>query len=292
MEKRAIWSVELSPMAITAGLAVVALIGTMLWQIAISWKNSSVSATGKTPVAITEQTGASDNINWQRALEGWATSGAEGEEAPPDPDGISNIAGNVLGTLIGSYTAMKDAGVYTPLQGERIAESVAANLRANVSYRLYGFSDIKTDPDLPAEILPEGEARADASLSRILAYRSDLRIALEPLLENSAYELDVFAYYIETGDKSRLAELQSAAKNYRTAIANVLLVVVPSGAAMHHLDILNALSEFEAVLEKMAANADDPYAVAALLRTFNGAEANMLTSFNALAGYFRNHSNT
>jgi len=126
----------------------------------------------------------------------------------------------------------------------------------------------------------------------MLVYRSDLRIALEPLLENQSYELDIFASYIDTGDKTHLVELQRAAEGYHTAIEKVLQVVAPKNALTYQLDILNALSEFEMVLEKMAMYADDPYAAAALLRTFSGAETNILTSFDALAGYFRSYTRT
>lgn len=261
-------------MVITAGFAVAALIGTVAWQAIRSWREPAEEIR----VAITEETknsGPNNDIRWQRALEGGLVDDGKGGYVLNDPDGLSNIADNVLGTLVGSYVAMKDAGTYTPAQGNRIAETVSSDLRANISYRIYGASDIKTEPD--------------TSLSRMLAYRSDLRIALEPLLENQSYELDVFASYIDTGDETRLAELLHAAERYRTATENVLQVVVPENALTHQLDILNALSEFEMVLEKMATYANDPYAAAALLRTFSGAETNMLTSFDALAGYFREH---
>jgi len=274
VETRHIQLERFSPMVITAGFAVAVLIGTLAWQATRSWREP----TEEIRVAITEQTkklDSNNDIRWQRALEvGLAGDGNEGDVLN-DPDGLSNIADNVLGTLVGSYVAMKDAGTYTPAQGNRVAETVSSDLRANISYRIYGTSDIKTDPD--------------ASLSRMLAYRSDLRIALEPLLENRSYELDIFASYIDTGDEAHLAELRHMAERYRTATENVLKVVVPENALTHQLDILNALSEFEMVLEKMATYANDPFAAAALLRTFSGAEVNMLTSFDALAGYFREH---
>jgi hypothetical protein len=181
-----------------------------------------------------------------------------------------------LGTLVGSYVALKESGTYTPSLGAEVAGTIAENLRADISYRMYTANDIKND--------------ADASLARMLSYRSDLREALAPLLKNTVYELEVFAYYLETKDGRYLDELNDIAQNYRTATESAVKVVVPTSAVAYHIGILNALSEFEAVLQKLATNADDPFASAALMRTLGDAETHMLLSFEALAGYFRKHS--
>jgi len=263
-------------MTTAAGFAILALIGATAWQLTASWRDAEVSSAGdNTKVSNTGSTALSDSyFNWQRAPESSLTSGTSANTS--DPDGISYIEDNVLGTLVSSYVTMKDSGTYTSSSGEQVAEIIAADLRANISYRTYSQADIETV--------------SDTSLSRTLLYRNDLRIALEPLLENTDYELEVFAYYLDTNDATYLDKLSRMSENYRTATENSLGVVVPSDAVAYHVDILNALSEFEATLAQMTKHADDPYAAAALLRTFNTAEIHMLTSFNALAGYFRDYS--
>ncbi len=47
------------------------------------------------------------------------------------------------------------------------------------------------------------------------------------------------------------------------------------------------MEEFAATLDQLAAHADDPFASVALLRGYNQAETDMLTSFNSLASYFK-----
>lgn len=264
-------------MTVVAALSILALIVAITWQSTSSWRNIKVVDVAPVRVSIGRTGTAEGSPNWQRALESSesSTSTMTGVSSD-DPDGLSNIGGNVLGTLVGSYVAMKEAGIYTPSRGQDVAESIAKDLRADISYRLFSENDIKSD--------------ADISFSRMLSYRSDLRIALEPLLKNPAYELEVFASYLDTKDTSHLEDLRNIAQNYRAATESAVNILVPEDAVPYHLAILNALSEFEAVLEKMTANADDPYATAALLRTFGGAEANMLLSFDALAGYFREYS--
>ena len=264
------------PITLAAGFAILALIGATAWQLTGSWRGAGVSsARDNTEVSTTDSNALSESyFNWQRASENLLTSDTSTDTS--DPDGLSNIGENILGTLVGSYVAMKDSGTYTPSAGEQVADFIASDLRADVSYRTYTSGDLKTDPDV--------------SLSRILSYRNDLRIALEPLLQNTAYELEVFGYYLDTNDASGLVELNRMAGNYRSATKNAVSIVVPSDVVAYHVGILNALSEFEATLAQMTKHADDPYAAAALLRTFNNAEMNMLTSFNSLAGYFRDHS--
>ena len=64
-------------------------------------------------------------------------------------------------------------------------------------------------------------------------------------------------------------------------------VAVPRDALSFHLAILNALEQFAAALNTLAANADDPLAAVVVLRAFNQAETNVLTSFASLAKYYR-----
>ena len=264
------------PITLAAGFAILALIGATAWQLTTSWRGTEVSsARDNTEVSTTDSNALSESyFNWQRAPESSPASDTSTDVS--DPDGLSYIEDNVLGTLVSSYVTLKDSGTYTPTTGEQVAGIIAAELRANISYRTYSPADIETV--------------SDTSLSRMLLYRNDLRIALEPLLQNTEYELEVFAYYLDTNDVSYLDELSRMSENYRIATENVLEVVVLSDAVAYHVGILNALSEFEATLAQMTRHADDPYAAAALLRTFNTAEINMLTSFNALAGYFRDYS--
>ena len=264
------------PITLAAGFAILALIGATVWQLTTSWRGTEVSsARDNTEVSTTDSNALSESyFNWQRAPESSPASDTSTDVS--DPDGLSYIEDNVLGTLVSSYVTLKDSGTYTPTAGEQVAGIIAAELRANISYRTYSSADIETV--------------SDTSLSRTLLYRNDLRIALEPLLQNTEYELEVFAYYLDTNNAIYLNELSRMSENYRATTENVLGVVVPGDAVTYHVGILNALSEFEATLAQMTKHADDPYAAAALLRTFNTAEINMLTSFNALAGYFRDHS--
>lgn len=279
MEERAGFSVSFSPIVVVAALSVVALIGVSTWQATNFWRDAEVvdPTVASNEIRITTSS-AKGLVDWQRDFEDVAKADTETSDVSNDPDGLSNIRNNVLGTLLGSYVALKGAGTYTPAQGEAIASAIAEDLRASVSYRAYTTSDVQTD--------------ANVSLPRMLSYRSDMQTALEPILKNTEQELEIFAYYIETKDAGYLEELRSMATNYRAATENTLHVVVPKDAVLHHIAIMNALSEFEMILERMASYADDPFATAALLRTFNDAEMNVLLSFDALATYFREYPQT
>ena len=273
MEERAKTGVSFSPIVVLAALSVMALIGVSAWQGFSSWKSSQVTSGDLNEIRVTTNS-AKSRVDWQRAFADTLEDSAASSTID-DPDGLSNIGGNVMGTLLGAYATMKDAGTYTQSRGEEIAGAIAEDLRASISYRMYSASDAQIDESV--------------SLPRMLAYRNDMRVAFEPLLLNSMYELEIFAYYLDTHDAQYLEELRRVAENYRTATENVLGVTVPKDAVSYHVGTLNALSEFEAVLNAMAAHADDPFATAALLRTFNEAEAGMFFSFNSLAGYFREY---
>lgn len=263
------------PIKVAATLSVVALVVVAFLQgyAKISEGGRLLSAENTTVGASSVARTPYGSINWQAPLPDDSADAPSAAGASEDADGISNIAENVMGALLGSYATLAESGSYTPEEGEKIAEDIANSLKASVSYPVYSQSDLKTDTDI--------------SYERMLAYRSDLRIALEPLLKNPGYELGLFANYIETRDKSYTDQLRTTAENYRTAIGNVANVVVPEDAVSEHVGILNALSEFASVVERMTRHADDPFASAALLRTYNETESRLFTSFDALATYAR-----
>jgi len=261
-----------------AVFAILALIVTVVWQLTRSpMEGAELAVTPENVNSAADSATPKSYYDWQRVPES-GTASQNISKNTSDPDGISNIGQNVIGTLVGAYVTMKDAGTYTPSSGADTAELIAEDLRANVSYRTYSANELQID--------------SDTSPARMLSYRNDLRIALEPLLKNSQYELTIFAEYVDTGDTARLTELEEIAENYRDAVKNLLLVPVPATAASHHISVLNALSGFETTISRMASNANDPYASAALLRSFNTAEMDLFTSFNELAGYFRAYINS
>ncbi len=277
MAERAEASVDFFRMATFASISVLALVIVGVWQMhQFFLRGNTVSAKNTKHSSLSERTSTPyGNIDWQAPIHNSSNEldSSSSANASEDKDGISNIEGNVARVLIDSYTALNEAGIYTKKDGEKIAKDIAISLRANISYKIYSISDIKTDPN--------------ASYDRMLAYRGDLRKALEPLLGNPGYELKLFANYIGSNDPIYTEKLAVTSKNYQKAVAQAANITVPEDAVQEHLGILNALSEFGTIVEKMAIHADDAFAAAALLQTYNTGEANLLTSFNSLATYYR-----
>src|SRR3989344_4783308 len=273
MEERAKESVAFSHMATLAGLSVAVLLGGGTWQIYQTLEGGGRILSATNPSAKTNLYASTPfgNVNWQAPVSDAEDDPSSFARASEDKDGISNIGENVVDTLIGSYAALAESGAYTAEAGEQLAEDIGASLRANVSYPTYSVDDLKTDTDI--------------SYERMLAYRNDLRIALEPLLKNPGYELSIFANYIESRDALYLEQLRMAAENYREAVERTANVVVPEDALSQHAGILNALSEFGATVERLAEHADDAFASAALLRTYDASELRLFTSFDTLAMY-------
>ncbi|MBI4133727.1 hypothetical protein HY478_03870 [Candidatus Uhrbacteria bacterium] len=271
MEEREEKRVSFLHMGILAAISVLALVAVSAFQIrdALQGEGRNLSAkNAELPISTRAKT-PFDGIDWQAPV----ANATSTEIDRPDEDGIANIGANVVSTLVDSYVALQENGEDSLERREGIAQDIGASLGATVSHKTYAEGDVKTD--------------ADTSYDRMLKYRNDLRIALEPLLKNPEYELKLFATYIETGNRANTDQLTAAAKNYRETAANVSRVVVPKDALSQHLAILNALSSFGATIDAMAVHADDPFAAAALLQTYAGSEKDLFTSFDALATYYR-----
>ena len=254
----------------TAALSVVLLLGVSVSRISSLMQQSrQVLAFVAAPAT---QTSAIAGADWQQEMTLLGLNTENNPTATSTFDSIAMIGQIVIAEMVGQYAGIQDRGAYTTETVQNASENIAANLRANILYKTYLTTDFKTD--------------TDTSYARMLTYRSDLREALAPLMQNTGSELELYGKYIETADTKYLGQLSAAADNYRAAAQNAAALTVPRDSVNYHKDILNAMEQFSATLDKMATHAGDPLASAALLRTFNQAETTMYTSFNALSRYY------
>lgn len=246
-----------SPIFVTAGVSLAVLLGVAAWQIGGAFQER-----GEATSYVASSEGSDQSIDAAAATSTLYTD-----------DGTTPLGSAVLDGLIGKYFSLQEQGLYTPEVGAKTAEKLAESLTAPLSYRTYAAADIETT--------------ADTSYARMLAYRNDLQMSLAPLLKNTEPEYEIFAYYVSTKDPKNLEKLRAAAQNYRAAASATARVVPPKDALPQHLAVLNALERFAVALETLAANADDPFAAVVVLRAYNQAETNVLTSFASLAKYYR-----
>lgn len=246
-----------SSFRLTAYAAVLVLVGVVGW------------ATGAGPTQTSSQVqtvaNAGESGDSADALAALASSTSDSSVPGITPLGASILAQAVVAFDKATQQASSSAA------GAAAVQSFGAEIKPPVNYRRYASSDIKTAPD--------------TSENRVLAYRADLRTALEPLLDNKEYELDIFANYVNTKDTKYLDKLRGASANYKLAIANTEKVVAPADAASYQASILTAMSEFSAVIDALSDNATDPFASAALLHTYLDAQDNMIASFNSVGKY-------
>ncbi|MBI5457625.1 hypothetical protein HY971_02785 [Candidatus Kaiserbacteria bacterium] len=245
-----------SPIFVTAAISALTLLVAAGWQI-----NTSVRERGAANSYIAPANGSGAS----------APDTVVNSALASDTQTTIGIA--VVDGIVAKYLSLQEQGLYTPEVAAKTAEKMAETLKVPVPFRTYTAADVVVD--------------ADTSYARMLAYRRDLQISLAPLLSNTQPEYEIFAYYVSTKDKKNLEKLQRAAQNYREAASSTAHVVVPKDALTHHLAILNSTEEFAATLDALVANADDPFASAVLLRTYNQGEADVLTSFAGLARYYR-----
>ena len=263
-----------SPMFIAAAISVIAFLGVLGWRIENTGNNVSAVtqeiAPISTTIAIQPTVSVGDSVPSERTV---ISGDAALQNASTSSDAFSQLGADVMNKLLGAYVGLQGAGLYSTSTAQAAAQDALPLLHTNVPYTTYTPSDVKTDHD--------------TSYARMLSYRSDLRTSLAPLLKNTRPEFELFGSYVETKDTKYLVELEVAAKNYRDAADATSKVVVPADASPYHVAILNAMQEFAAVLDAMSTQAADPFTAVALLRTYDQAESDMLTSFNALTTYYK-----
>lgn len=243
--------VAFSPMNAIAAVSALVLFGAIAWT-------SLERYSGTAPAFVRTATAPADGIPAEGASLGLGTS--------TDATSTTPLGDAVLGQFASRFVALSQNGLATDT-----AAITAADITPTVQAQTFAPANIPTDPD--------------TSLAGVIRYRNDLRIALAPLLNNTSPELDIYARWIDTGDDQYLNQLRSIAHDYASALSAAQKVHTPTDGVQFQVGILNALSSFGAALGALADNAKDPIASVTLLRTYNMAEQQMFTAFNALALY-------
>jgi len=264
-----------SSLGTTVALSLALLSGVILWR-ATSFIDASHAQLVYVAPAAPSQVASPEGADWQQELVLLGLATTTSAPRATTTDHIAMIGPMVVAELVGRYAGLVDGGVYSPQTLQEAATTVSSHLRAVLAHKTYGAEEIKTDENV--------------SYERMLQYRSDLREALLPLLQNTGSELEIYGKFVETGDPSYLAQLSAAAENYRRAAENAARITIPRDAMNYHLDILNAMQKFGATLDALSRHSDDALASAALLRTFNESEERMYRSFNALSAYYSQKS--
>ena len=127
---------------------------------------------------------------------------------------------------------------------------------------------------------------ADTSRERVLRYRADMREGTAPLISDAPPEIELFAEFLETGNREKLRALETAAARYEQAAENLGAIQVPEDAAQYHVRAVNALKDYGNTLQRLVLFSEQPLPALALLRTYNEAERELLFAFDVLAQYY------
>jgi len=174
--------------------------------------------------------------------------------------------------LISEYMTLKRTGAYTNERGISIGEKLSENIRQITPFEPRDAENIKSDPD--------------TSYERVLLYRSAMQEIFSPLLSLEEAEFVIYGRFVQERDTAALQTLLDTADVYESVANSAALITVPEDAVDEHLDVVNALSFYAAVLRDMVRYSYDSVASFALLRTYAQAEEYVFTTFNTLSSYY------
>jgi hypothetical protein len=257
-----------SGIEVTAALAILILVGSIFWQ-TYAKKQTQDEQLRYSAEQLPPDTQAQQDAVLRDSLADMSRSGTGAASASTSP-----VTGAVIDTLLGTYATLKNEGTFTDASAAALGKSVAPMVRIPLTYPKVTVKDI-----LPS---------ADVSEKAGIAYQQALHGALSPLRENTIPEFEFLARYLETKDPSYLTQMRNVALLYRDAASNTARLIVPSDVVSYHVAIINSLEEFSATLNALATYADDPIGSVSLLRSYNIAEQDVLSTFNALRAYYAN----
>lgn len=259
---------------VTALASVAVLLGVAGFS---TYRNFSTPAPIPTEATSTAETFAS-YVPPQKDVPRWQSELLRNSEEISDDVALRGVGDAVSEGIAVSYNALQQAGGLNAENIDRVTNNMAEGMRLEPVFTSYTQEDISVD--------------SNTSYTRMLEYRSAMRIALEPLLENKESEFEIYARYIDTKNKKYLQQLATSSDNYYRAIERAVKVSVPIDAQIQHLHAVNSLLEFATVLDDIVNHASDPLASVVLLRTYTIAETKVYTAFNELARYYATKKNT
>lgn len=270
-----------SPILTSAALSVALLIAAIGMQLGNTFSPAPKTIlTDRVPVTLPQYVPIEDTDNngtpdWQDEL---ARSGIvfasvdASSTIATSSDPLATISADIAQILYGGYVSLKQYGEYTPTRGEQLGATVASNLRAPNTYSAHRAQELRLD--------------SDSSKERMLSYRADMKVVTAPMVTEEVPEIELFARYVSTKDVAWLFALQKSATRYRTVEEGMMALTIPKDAAPEHLRAANAVGSYAHTLDRMSVFGSDALASAALLRSYNEAEQELLMSFDALAQYY------
>lgn len=250
-----------------AALAAIAMmIGSAAWQAYGYAQERTVNLTYTSGRGASPDQSADTDLGFFEAVSDTAATSSTSDE-------IAMIGPNIESQMLINYAIMNAEGTYTPEGAARIGgQMAAAAASVKVSHPTYDLTSLNTT--------------ADTSRARTDRYKQDMGEAFKPLAGNTRPEFEPFALYVETKEERHLTTLRAIAASYRESAVNGLAVEVPADAALLHVNTLNAMQAYAAVIDALAANADEPITSATLLVSFNSAENDLRAALSAYEPYY------
>lgn len=142
----------------------------------------------------------------------------------------------------------------------------------------------KSVPEISYTLYTQSQITLSSTISPSDYYKK-LQTAWLPLFSVTEDELITFAFLIESGDTSALAQLVFAQQQYNLAIKNLLLVPTPSPAISMHLDVINALGYFAEVITTMQNAYTDPLVSLVAVSGYSEGESRIKSAVDRLTTY-------
>ncbi len=235
--------------------------------------------------------------DWEELL-----AGTDPKNPDSDGDGVSDFE-SVQNMRVkeakddDSPTAAVEESKNTNLTEQTARKIFGAYMRAKLSdtYNKDSFSQVignvtkdvfnstkREDPYSTNDI----KAITKATKSNVVKYRAASDKAMASVMQIQEYELSTYARAIENDDEKEYAKLTSAANAYKVAVANLLVVPVPSDILKEHVELLNALDSFADTLTDMGAKTGDAILSHVHTRNFIDKEERLNDVFKSLYIYF------
>ncbi len=170
--------------------------------------------------------------------------------------------------LVRQYLTLKQANAYTPERGEQIASGLIESIYATVAFEPFNESSLTLVP---------------ANKESVLMYQERFRDTMAAFLDLQGSEIALFGEYANTKNEYYLAQLEGRASLYESVAQKILAIPTPNDMAAEHLEVVNGLAYFGAVLRDLARFGRDPLTALSLLRAYNEAEEYVGSTFTALS---------
>jgi len=256
-------------------IVMAALVASII--IAFGRDKSSQAINFASNLVVGEKVSIPENPNWQNEL-GGAIQNVGPAQVGEDASTSGTVTDTVSASFMSNYLALKQSGTLDSTSAQKLVDQTVSyidqtTIKANTITRL----DLNMVADNGKQsIVDYGEALGNIAKNKT---QTDIK-----------KELGILIQMVQSGDQSKINELDDIIASYENITAALTKMPVPKTFVKAHLDIVNSTNGMALAFKEMKSVFNDPFKGLAALQLYQKSATTLSVAMNATITFIKQNN--